>query len=267
MESFKTYLPCPQLTPYIFNYWALETSGTQPVSERVIPFGNMQLIFHRENPLYSAGQNEFQPLAFISGMSNRYADIASSDKIKMLVVSFRPEGARALLKAPLQLFHNSNVSTDDVEDLELKTLGRAVCSEGNDTRCIEIIEKFFLKRLEKFDRFNLQRLLPSIQLINSSTQISISSLSDSACLSPKQFKRVFTEYIGSTPKEFQRIVRFQRALFILQTKPYINLTQLAFEAGYYDQPHLIKDFREFSGYTPKAFLSICPPVSDYFTYQ
>lgn len=54
------------------------------------------------------------------------------------------------------------------------------------------------------------------QEINLQPQINIPQLSEAACLSSKQFGRVFADYVGTTPKEYLRIVRMQRALFLLQ---------------------------------------------------
>lgn len=264
MECFNTYLPSPLLSPYILYYWMLDTSIG--VEERTIPFGHVQLIFHRESPIYLTTHQKFQPKAFISGMSNSYVDLQTVEKVKMVVVAFRPEGARAFLRIPLHLFHNSNISVDELEDKDLNNLCRDVCTEPDNLTCIHMIENFFINRLKSFDHYNMNRILPSIRFINSGNNLSISALPETACLSHKQFNRVFTEYIGSTPKEFYRIIRFQRALFILQNNPSTNLTQLAYEAGYFDQSHLIKDFKQFSGYTPGEFLSICSPSSDYFSH-
>ncbi len=264
MDCFRTYTPTPALAPYILYYWMLDTSGG--VTERVIPFGHVQLIFHREHSIFSSSHDELQPQCFISGMSSGYTDLRTAGHVKMAVVAFRPEGARAFLNIPMQLFRNDNISVDDLEDKPLRQLGRQLCTESNDLRCIQMIENFFLKRLENFDTYNLRRILPAIRTINHDNQISISDLPDSACLSQKQFNRVFTDYIGATPKEFHRIIRFQRALFILQNHPDMQLTHLAYDAGYYDQSHLIKDFRQFTGMTPGEFLNLCAPVSDYFTY-
>lgn len=98
-------------------------------------------------------------------------------------------------------------------------------------------------------------------------EVRISDLSEAAHLSYKQFKRVFTEYIGVNPKDFLRIVRFQHALFVLQSSPDMNFSQLAYECGYYDQPHLINEFKIFTGYTPKEYQAICTPYSDYFSSE
>ena len=90
-------------------------------------------------------------------------------------------------------------------------------------------------------------------------------LSEAACLSSKQFGRVFADHVGTTPKEYLRIVRMQRALFLLQQDATLPFVQVAYECGYSDQSHMIKEFKLFSGYTPAEYLSVCAPYSDYFS--
>ena len=89
-------------------------------------------------------------------------------------------------------------------------------------------------------------------------------LSETACLSSKQFGRIFADYVGTTPKEFIRIIRMQRALSMLQQDATIPFVQVAYECGFSDQSHMIKEFKLFSGYTPAEYLSVCAPYSDYF---
>ena len=111
-------------------------------------------------------------------------------------------------------------------------------------------------------------MFSAIHTINRSKgEIRISDLASSVFLSTKQFQRVFTGHVGISPKEFLRIVRFQHALYVLQSNPGMSFSQLAYECGFYDQSHLINEFKVFSGYTPKEYLAACAPHSDYFSQE
>ncbi|MDP4276428.1 MAG: helix-turn-helix domain-containing protein [Bacteroidota bacterium] len=110
---------------------------------------------------------------------------------------------------------------------------------------------------------NQKRVETAIRLINAG-QTDIARLADAACLSTKQFSRVFSEHIGAHPKEYSRTIRFQRALHMLETDQQRSLSALAYDCGYFDQSHMIKDFKALSGYTPGEYLAVCPPHSDYF---
>lgn len=78
--------------------------------------------------------------------------------------------------------------------------------------------------------------------------------------------RIFSENIGTTPKDFMRIVRLQRTLSVMQHNQGIGFAQLSYECGYTDQSHMIKELKLFSGYTPKEYIARYSPVSDYFTF-
>ncbi|MBO1680994.1 AraC family transcriptional regulator, partial [Bittarella massiliensis] len=69
-----------------------------------------------------------------------------------------------------------------------------------------------LYRFEGYE-YNLKRISAVLHQINEQAKTNISELSETACLSSKQFTRIFLDYVGATPKEFLRIVRMQRALF------------------------------------------------------
>ncbi len=263
MEEFKVIQPSPLIAPYVKNYWLLKTACDSPSLARTVPTGMMSLIFHRGNRLLSTRNNELQPRAFLSGQEKSFDDLQYRGQINMISVVFNPFGMRAFFSIPINRLNNLRVTAEDLEDKELLELERSLTSTGNDHLCILLIEQFLLKRLRYLAEHNLQRIETAIRLINTG-QTDVTTLADTACLSRKQFQRVFSEYVGANPKEFSRTIRFQRALHILETKPEISLTTLAYGCGYSDQSHMIKEFKAFSGYTPTEYLANCEPYSDYF---
>lgn len=263
MEEFRIIQPSPLLAPYIKSYWLLKTACDSPALVRTVPCGMMNLIFHRGNRLLSIHENEFHPRAFLSGHEKTFADLEYSGEVSMISIVFRPIGVKAFFDFPIHQINNLRVTAEDLEDKELAVLEHSITSTENDEFCIFLIEQFLLKRLSRLSAHNLQRVDATIQLINSG-QSDISLLADAACLSKKQFQRIFSEYVGSNPKEFSRTIRFQKALHILETRPQTSLTTLAYECGYFDQSHMIKEFKALSGYTPSGYLAVCQPYSDYF---
>lgn len=263
MEEFSIVQPTPLLAPYIKNFWLLKTTVDSSTLARTVPTGMMSLIFHRGDRLLSVQENELHPRAFLSGHEKTFADLKYAGQINMISVVFRPAGVRAFFKLPIIKTSGLRLTAGDLEDKELVALENSLTSTDEDQMCILLIERFLMKRLRSLAGYNFKRIETTISLINSGqTQVSI--LANAACLSTKQFNRIFSEYVGANPKEFSRTIRFQRALYILETQPQINLTTLAYECGYYDQSHLIKEFKAMSGYTPTEYIAVCPPHSDYF---
>ena len=115
--------------------------------------------------------------------------------------------------------------------------------------------------------YRVKRIDAAIQRIYITPQISVNELSSIACLSKKQFERLFLSFVGINPKEYTRIVRFQKALAQMQHQAgkEINQAQIAYTSGYADQSHFIREFKKLCGYTPVSLLKISNPYSDLFT--
>lgn len=263
MENFQIIQPSPLLSPYVKQYWFLKTDNVLQ-QQRIIPNGSICLIFHRGTNLFSISKNEPQPHAFISGQSVGYSDLAQNGIVDMISVTFQPHGAKAFFSLPLNKLYDATVSINEINDIELIELQDRLMYAVDVWSSVQMIETFLIKRLQIVKAYNYQRMSAVIQSINCG-QMNIGRLAQTSCLSYKQFQRIFLEYIGLNPKDFLRVIRFQKALFTLQSQPRINLTQLSCACGCYDQPHLIKEFKILSGYTPSEYISICAPYSDYFS--
>lgn len=265
MQSFQIIKPVAALAPYVRHYWILQDDAAETVSERTLPVGCIQLVFHKGKRLFLQNEARLQPQAFVCGQSAGFSDVVSTGRIEMITVVLQPYAAKALLHIPANLFHGRHVPVDEVEDAGLAELGRQVADTPDHPACIRLIELFFLRRLSAFSEYNLKRMPAVFQEINAQPQVNISQLAETACLSGKQFGRVFADYVGTAPKEYLRIVRMQRALFLLQQNPSVPFARLAYECGFSDQSYMIKEFKLFSGYTPAGYLSVCAPYSDYFS--
>lgn len=228
MENFEIIKPSLILAPFVKHYWFLETDDVSQTSQRIISTGNINMIFHRNSPMFSISNNTLQPLSFISGQTVQYTDLKQTGKINMLVVVFEPNGANVFFKMPMNELENQIISLDLLDDPNIKELEKRITDTVENYTCVKIIEHFLTKQLLLTKEYNYKRTQAVINAINNG-ESDIEKLSKISCLSYKQFKRIFKEYIGINPKDFLRIVRFQKALYVLQTNPTINFAQLAFE--------------------------------------
>ncbi len=83
---------------------------------------------------------------------------------------------------------------------------------------------------------------------------SVCAMARTADVSTKRFIRLFSEQVGLTPKLYLRVARFQRVLQRIVHAPQIDWWDVVDRHGYYDQPHFIREFRDFSGFTPTDWL-------------
>ena len=242
----------------------MDTAGCHAAAVvRTVPTGMTSLIFHRGDRLLSVHENALHPRVFLCGQERRFADLLYGGQVNMISVVFRPAGARAFFDLPINRLAGLRLTAGDMEDRELAALEASLTSTGDDRICIMLIERFLLRRLMHIAGHNLKRIDAAIRLIDAGRS-NVTALADAACLGRKQFGRIFSEHVGAHPKEFSQTVRFQRALHLLETSPRTGWAELAAECGYFDQSHMIREFRAMSGYTPGEYIAVCPPHSDYF---
>lgn len=212
MQTFRIIQPTPALKPFIRYYWILQDSTSGIVTQRTLPTGCMSLVFHRGERLKVTNRDELQPQSFICGQESGYSDVTSTGDIEMIVVVFQPHAAKIFFRMPVTLLRDRNVAIEDIENTALRDLAHKVEDSENYDTSIALIEDYFYKCLLYGTNYHLPRLAEVIHHINKSSQTNIKTLSDIACLSEKQFSRIFSENIGTTPKDFMRIVRLQRTL-------------------------------------------------------
>jgi len=263
MDYYQTIKPSPALLPYVKQYWFLRSNCTGHI-QGIIPTGYVSLFFQRASPLFSVEKNEMYSQTYICGQSTTFSNLLLTGIMDLICIDFLPYGAKLFFDIPISELKEQTVALDMLEEPEWVELGKRLTDVSDDEHCVRLIEFFLMKRFAYAKEYNLRRMFATINAVNQG-ETKINRLAEISCLSYKQFKRVFSEYVGTNPKDFLRIIRFQKALYTLQTEPNISLTQLSYECGYYDQAHCIREFKLFSGYTPTEYIAVCAPYSDYFS--
>lgn len=263
MRESEILYPSLSLSQYIKYYWVLKTDEVEPVMIQTISSGCIHLVFHRGDNLNIQAKG-LQPKNFIRGQFSVYGSLVSEGNIDMIAIIFHPLGLNPFIQCPMSELKNRYVDVEDLEDIELNHLKSSISSERNVQTCIQFIELFFMKRLIDID-YNHKRVQNSISQIINQPQIEVNTLAESACLGYRQFKRIFTNHVGMSPKEYYKVIRFQRVLYLLQNNPIMEIADLTYSCGFYDPSHLVKDFREFSGCSPTQYLSSRSPYSTFFS--
>ncbi len=133
-------------------------------------------------------------------------------------------------------------------------LEEAICEAKDFEARISIIERFLFQQLATAV---VPHRYESIQGFVSNVSNPYRKSDYTCCIGQRQFQRHFSRMMGFTKKRFERILRFQKALFIKQYKPQTDMLSLVYQCGYFDQAHMIHDFKELSGYTPSDYFKVC----------
>ena len=119
------------------------------------------------------------------------------------------------------------------------------------------VECFLASRIRGLDPISPQ-IESAVQMIRiSEGRSSIAALARHAAMSQSSLERHFRAQVGATPKRHSRLARLQHICRLWDNGK--NLTEIAFEAGYSDQPHMVHDFRLFTGTSPERFFRKASP--------
>lgn len=121
-----------------------------------------------------------------------------------------------------------------------------------------VADKFLLQFLAHQKKsFSYQDGITCIsnELFSNNPLLSIEQYAYKANMSVRNFERRFTEQVGISPKLYCRLLRFNNAVNTKLKSPKASWTTIAYECGYYDQMHMIKDFKEFTNINPSQFFA------------
>mgnify|MGYP001241859060 CR=1 FL=1 len=168
---------------------------------------------------------------------------------KAVRVGFHPGGLHRLLGISLREMIDDNYDAADVFGHEMEEVNEQLQEAESFDGIKEVVEQFLLQR-SKILKPSLPFDKAMLELMRLNGNVPIEKIASLSCLSLRQFERVCKTRIGIPAKSFARLVRFSRAYRLHESSPQMTWTAIAYECGYFDQMHLIRDFREFAAATP-----------------
>jgi len=263
MMRRQTRLPSPFLREYISHFElrdlvVLDTRGVRPLPARPMQF----LIFHLADVSGSdlldlrTGEIIPTPPAGIQGpQSYRVADALWRGRFRDFAVAFRPTGLYRLFGIPMSHFTDRVVEASQVLGTQTNQLHeRLQSAPGLDAMAL-LTEEFFRGWLSRARSFHPVQVAAS-QVIARHGRVVIDDLAREVNLSGRQLERRFLEQVGMPPKLYCRISRLAYALRLKETTPRRTWTELTYLAGYFDQNHMVKDFRALAGASPSEFFGL-----------
>lgn len=256
--NYATFPPPDALKAFIKCFWILESSGSHIEKQRIVPDGCMEMIFHYGDLYrqYTDDQNFIvQPRCFVFGQITNTLDIEPTGKTGIFAVRFYPFGFEPFSPVPMSLLANKATPLNEIFGDAGTLLEEKIIHSQNAEERIAHCNDFFLKLLT--EQKTIQRTI--VQCVDTMIQVngnlSVKEISGHLDINRRQLERLFSEKIGLSPKQLSKIVRLQSALKSMLKDEKSKLTTVAYEADYYDQAHFNKDFKEFTGLTPKQFFS------------
>ncbi|GAB3422540.1 DUF6597 domain-containing transcriptional factor [Niabella aquatica] len=247
---YQQIIPIKPLQDYIRYFWVLEDFTDDNTQKRfkIIPDGLPALIFQNEPNLFFDKAGKAMPQLFLYGQSTKYTEHKVTGAFKIMGVYLQPTALKTLFNIEAFELNNQNVSLEHILDEPiLEKLVNAISVNEK----IDIITHFFLNLIQQIRYNNRKAEFASALLQNGKT---LKEIQVEMNVSERSLERMIKQYVGISPKMFSRIIRFQSGLNTLRQTDFKNFTELAYMAGYFDQSHYIKEFKEFTGTNPTNFV-------------
>jgi AraC-like DNA-binding protein len=252
---YHEYAPHAVLHDCIKCLWILEKEYTPDDGEEAVaPDACIELILNVGAPyrhVGSVGEREL-PQAFLIGLLDSPVTLRACGVVRLVAVRFHAWGLAPLFdtKAPTRnaLTFGLNEEWGDV----IHAVASHVRADNYDAAVKHVEEVLIRRRLTTALAPDHLRAAAKM-LQHTMGQVRVSELADACCLSARQLERRFANAAGVPPKTLARMVRFDAIRTRLMFAPEVDLTALAYEFGYADQAHFIRDFRAFTGTTPRQF--------------
>jgi AraC-like DNA-binding protein len=257
--EYREHVPSPALAPFVSCVWTLEGDAheTDGEAQPILPDGHPELVFHFGDAFERLGADrrvERQPRILFAGQLTGQLTLRPTGRVAVLGIRFRPFGAAALLPMPQ---HEIAGLTIDISDLgrSLSDALSELARRTNDPVCAaQLVQQLLLDRI---DRTRVDRRIHAAvsAIIASQGAISMDGVARKAEVTRRHLERRFLDDVGIPPKRLARIVRFQRALRVLEAVDSPRRgTDTAADCGYADQSHFIREFRELAGCSPSEHL-------------
>ncbi|MCE7995587.1 MAG: AraC family transcriptional regulator [Roseivirga sp.] len=262
MCIFEEYTPKGILSYCVHSISYYDVVSDNESIQRILPDGSVYLTINLEDSplrIYEGadfGSGRTYPNFWMSGMLLKHLTIHSPKHIRALVVKFKSIGAYPVLGIPMFEFINTVVDADVIFGNEIVSLTEDIIGTTEIMDKIHLVERWLYKRLKLEDPISTAVVQFAIDTtLCNPDKLNMKSIANKSGFTQQHFINIFKKYVGLTPKQYERIVRFNQILKRVNQSQTIDWSDLAFEVGYYDQSHLINDFKTFSGFSPEVYLN------------
>lgn len=259
-----THRPSAALAPYVDAIWFVSRDALPHSRERGLPTGRVDIVI----PLLQDSVVRFDSVdsaqaqhlrgAVVSGAHDRFLVRGLGGPSSVIGVHFKPGGAAAFLGTRLGELRNRSVLLDEVWGPMARDLRERLQSARDLPRKFMILEAVLLARLRSAAPADAMVAAALRALARDPSAARIAAVQGASNCPAQQFIRRFEALVGLTPKRYARVLRFNALLPQLVRVGPRDWAEVAFEAGYYDQSHLIYEFKRLAGMTPTAYR----PVQD-----
>jgi len=247
----------PPLAPHVEHLWMARGYLPRRWRNLILPDGAVELIINLGDSqtlcaLDNPNQRTIFRRSWISGERTEPILIDEAGYVHLVGIRLRPGGGWPFLAIPMREFSGQVVDLENVLGREINDLRDSLGEQATDDARFDLLERWLRTRQRTPPTRAVTYVLRAIQ--QGADPVRVGRMADEIGISHKHLLREFDRCVGLRPKIFSRLCAFQRVIQSVGHRTEIEWADTAAKCGYYDQAHLIREFRAFSGLTPATYL-------------
>ena len=222
--------------------------------------GDPYCIHHPES-----GDREATPRVSVVGpQTHALPGLSIFGRVDHFTILFQPAGFHRLFGVPMTEFTNAAYDAYGVIGSKFPNLEHELADTPDFAERIRIVEGHFIRMLAALEKPDPVSIAANCLFASNGMQ-SVAGMATQAGLSRRQFERRFLQQVGIHPKLYARIVRFNAAVDHKLQWRSDAWSRIANDCGFYDQMHLVRDCRDFTGESPTRLLARLEGLPEFHT--
>ncbi len=243
MMAGWSHAPRAPLADFVESFWLYEGAAPRHARERLLPTGGSELVIDLKHGRAS-----------LFGARSESCVLDGARMEQVLGVHFKTGGAFPFFGVPAGELHNEDVPLEALWSRRANAFCEALAEAKTPARRFALVERTLLGLASTFARsaavkFGIE------ELRHAPLARSVTRLAEETGLTQRSFIARFRDEVGLTPKLFSRVRRFHEVIRTVHAAREPDWSHVALACGYFDQAHLINDFRTFAGITPTQYLA------------
>ena len=259
--EYVARVPKPPLDRYIDDLYCL-TGRPRHRRVNVPPMPSAHLFLNLGDPVVLHDSAPATPTASMSdgwfmGVWTRRFTVEYPNAVRVVGVHFKPWGVSPFIDLPASELQNRWAPVDDLWHRSLDAIRNRLGESGSSAAALRALEEELLVRLVETPSRSLDLVTHAARRLAAvHGAVPIAALADCAGISRNRLTDQFRFHVGVTPKRVARIYRFARLILTVDPSLPVDWSAIAHRAGFFDQSHFVKEFKEFTGRTPSQYLDL-----------
>jgi AraC-like DNA-binding protein len=248
---YKAFESAPELSPYVECYWSWRVDPAGTVLDDILPDAAPEFIVHLGAIPFvqtESGEWQQQQRAFFYCAAHKAVRLSIREPMHLFAIRFRPWGAGMFSKTSMVNMLDRPISPRESLDELGDPLATALVTAESDKLRVEIVDRLLVDAVQNRSRSRsgLKRFLE----VAGGGSCSSAEMARKLSMSARSFSRLWTEVVGVQPRKFLQLMRFHRALEMIESGA--NLKQVAADCGYSDQAHMARQIKGIAGVPPSS---------------